>query len=137
MMIFRTASRFLLVTLGVGAFLLSGPPAWAQKDPTASPAIKNPPPAKGPLSGRPETSGAQALAPNRPGPFPTPADKLPLSRIKAPPGFKVEVYASGVKNARAMRIGDKSTLFVGNWQANKVWAVVNKNGKRTAKVLYE
>lgn len=54
-----------------------------------------------------------------------------------PAGFKVEIYASGIKNARAMRMGDKGTLFVGNWQANKVWAVVDKGGKRVAKVLYE
>ena len=53
-----------------------------------------------------------------------------------PAGFKVEVYASGINNARSLRMGDKGTLFVGNWQANKVWAVTGKTA-RTRKVLYQ
>ena len=54
-----------------------------------------------------------------------------------PDGFKVEVYASGIKNARTLRVGDKGTVFVGNWQGNKVWAITDKGGKHEAKVLYE
>ncbi len=137
MSIITAAYRGMLVTLAAGALLLSGQPVQAQKDPAPPPTIRNPSPAKGPLTGRPETPGAQALAPNRPGPFATPRDKLPLSKIKVPPGFKVEVFASGIKNARTLRLGDKGTVFVGNWQANKVWAIVEKNGKRETKVLYE
>lgn len=136
MSIVTSVNRGLLASLGAAALLLSGPAAHAQKDPAPPAAIKNPAPAKGPLTGRPETPGAQALAPVRPGPFATPENKLPLSKIKVPPGFKVEVYASGIKNARTLRMGDKGTLFVGNWQGNKVWAVTNKNGKREKKVLY-
>jgi glucose/arabinose dehydrogenase len=91
-----------------------------------------------PLYGRPNTEGAMKLAPVAAPPLPTPADKLPVAKIKVPRGFKVEVYASGIKNARTLRMGDKGTLFVGNWQGNKVWAVTtNKDGKRVAKVLYE
>lgn len=134
MSIFTSIIRFTTVALCAAALLLSGPPAQAQKDPMAPPAISKPRPAKGPLTGRPETAGAQALAPVRPSAFPTARDKLPLDKIKLPPGFKVEVYASGIKNARAMRMGDKGTLFVGNWQANKVWAVTAKG---ETKVLYE
>jgi glucose/arabinose dehydrogenase len=133
----NAASRGLLSVLCAGAVALSMSAASAQQDPKGPSEIKNPPPAKGPLMGRPETAGAQALAPVRPPPFPTAADKLPLSKIKVPDGFKVEVYASGIKNARTLRLGDKGTLFVGNWQGNKVWAVTDSGGKRTAKVLYE
>ncbi len=38
-------------------------------------------------------------------PIATPADKLP--KMKLPPGFKVEVYAANVLDARGLRQGDK------------------------------
>lgn len=134
MSILTTACRVLLVPLGASALLLIGPSVQAQQEPPAPPVIQNPAPAEGPLMGRPETPGAQALAPIAPPPLTTPADKLPLSKIQVPEGFKVEVYASGIKNARSLRMGAKGTLFVSNWQANKVWAVT-KEGE--TKVLYE
>ena len=68
-------------------------------------------------------------------PFPTPADKLALAQLKLPKGFKIDVYASGIANARSLRIGDKGTVFVSNRQLDKVYAVVDKDGKREAKVI--
>ncbi len=133
----RAACFGIFVAAGASALLLAIAPAQAQQDPKAPPAVENPPPAQGPLVGRPETPGAQALAPLAPPPLTTPADKLPIDKIKVPDGFKVEVFASGIKNARTLRIGDKGTVFVGNWQANKIWAVTEKDGKREAKVIYE
>jgi len=132
----RLGRSALLVAFASTA-LLAAPQLWAVDDPKGPAAPKVVPPAKGPLEGRPETPGAQSLAPVAPPPLPTPADKLPLSKIKVPPGFKVEVYASGINNARTLREGDKGTVFVGNWQANKVWAITEKGGKRQAKVIYE
>ena len=63
-----------------------------------------------------------------PPPIPTSADKLPVAKLKVPPGFKVEVFASGVPNARSIRIGDKGTVFVGARLVDKVHAI----GRRTA-----
>ena len=37
-----------------------------------------------------------------------------LKDIKLPPGFKIELWASGVTDARQMAWGDKGTLFVGS-----------------------
>lgn len=68
-------------------------------------------------------------------PFPTPVEKLQLDKLKMPKGFKLEVYLSGIANARSLRIGDKGTVFVSNRQLDKVYAVVDKNGKREAKVI--
>ena len=64
-----------------------------------------------------------------------PADKLPVAKLKAPPGFKVEVFAAGVANARSMRIGDKGTVFVGSRLLDKVYALTEKDGKREVKVI--
>jgi len=132
-----SARRGWLLACAAAILVSVALPAMAQQDPPAPTGPTAVPPAKGPLMGRPETPGAQALAPVPAPPLTTPADKLPLAKIKVPKGFKVEVYASGIKNARTLRIGDKGTVFVGNWQGNKVWAITNKGGKHTAKVLYE
>ena len=37
-----------------------------------------------------------------------------LKNIKLPPGFKIELWASGLPDARQMAWGDKGTLFVGS-----------------------
>jgi glucose/arabinose dehydrogenase len=56
----------------------------------------------------------------------------PIDRIKLPPGFAIEVYATGVRNARQMTRGDKGTLFVGSMQAGLVHAVVDKDNNHKA-----
>jgi glucose/arabinose dehydrogenase len=111
-------------------------PALAQQpaSPTPAPAAQPLPPGS-PLIGRPNTDGALKLAPIAPPPIPTAADKLPVAKLKAPKGFKIEVYASGLANARSMREGDKGTIFVGTRLIDKVYAIVDKGGKREVKTI--
>jgi glucose/arabinose dehydrogenase len=54
----------------------------------------------------------------------------PIERIKLPPGFKIEVYADKVENARSLALGDKGTVFVGT-RTHSVYALVdtNRDGK--------
>jgi glucose/arabinose dehydrogenase len=89
--------------------------------------------------GRPKASGdAMKMAPVPAFPIPTPADKLPVNKIKLPPGFKVEVWASGVLDARGLRQGDKGTVFVSSlFVAGKIYAVTDKGGKREVKTIAE
>ena len=87
------------------------------------------------MIGRPDNEAALKLAPVAPPPLPTAADKLPTAKLKVPAGFNLEVYAYGVANAREMALGDKGTLFVGSRLLDKVSAIVDKDGKRTVKVL--
>ncbi|HVO06751.1 MAG TPA: PQQ-dependent sugar dehydrogenase [Burkholderiaceae bacterium] len=87
--------------------------------------------------GRPKTETAMKMAPVPAFPIPTPADQLPVKKFKLPPGFKVEVWASGVLDARSLRQGPKdnilvSTLFVGN----KVYRIPEK-GKHEPKVIID
>ena len=117
----------------------SAGPAAAQTAPPAPPAAAAQAPALppgSPLIGRPNNESAMKLAPIAPPPIPAAADKLPVNKFKVPKGFKVEVYASGVANARSMREGDKGTVFVGSRLIDKVHAIVEKDGKRQVKVLY-
>jgi glucose/arabinose dehydrogenase len=58
-----------------------------------------------------------------------------LAKLKVPAGFNIEVYAAGMANARSLAMGDKGTVFVGSRLVDKVYAIVNKDGKRTVKVL--
>ena len=114
----------------------AAPPASAP--PAAAPAAAQPLPPGSPLIGRPEGNPAAAkLAPIASPPLPAPADKLPTAKLKLPPGFNIEVYASGIANARSLRIGDKGTVFVGTRFGNKVTAVVKKDGKTEIKTVAE
>jgi len=106
-------------------------PAPAAPAVAAAPAL----PPGSPLIGRPDGAAAAKLAPVAPPPIPSAADKLPTAKLKLPPGFNIEVYAAGMANARSMREGDKGTVFVGSRLVDKVYAVINNDGKRQVKVL--
>src|SRR5581483_9707050 len=54
------------------------------------------------------------------------AKELPLNTLKVPAGFKVEVWAEGIPEARSLALGDKGTVFVSNRLAKNVYAVVDK-----------
>ncbi len=117
-----------------GLFALAGLIVFAGTSALAQQSSQQPAPGSA-LFGRPESPGAAKLAPVAPPPIPTSADKLPVARLKVPAGFKVEVFASGVPNARSIRIGDKGTVFVGARLVDKVHAIREKDGKREVKVV--
>jgi len=65
-----------------------------------------------------------------------PASELPIDKLKVPAGFKVEVYADGIPEARSLALGDKGTVFVSNRNLKDVYAITEQGGKRTVtKVL--
>jgi hypothetical protein len=88
-----------------------------------------------PLIGRPDSEAAAKLAPIASPPLAAAPDKLPTAKLKVPPGFNIEVYAAGIANARSLAEGDKGTVFVGSRLLDKVTAIVNKDGKRSVKVI--
>jgi glucose/arabinose dehydrogenase len=49
-----------------------------------------------------------------------------------PAGFSIDVYATGVENARQMALGEKGTVFVGSRTAGKVHALVDRDGDHKA-----
>lgn len=55
-----------------------------------------------------------------------------LDNIELPPGFKIEIYADGVENARQMARGERGTVFVGSRHAGAVWAVTDADGDQVA-----
>src|SRR5215471_9480068 len=88
--------------------------------------------------GRPKSGPGAQMAPVPAFPVPTPADKLPIAKMKLPPGFKAEVYASEILDARGLRQGDKGTVFVSSlFVAGKLYAIVDKGGRREVKTIAE
>ena len=114
------AVSLLAVVLGVG--LVTTPPASGQA----------PPPWK---QGQPADMANSPLAPIAQPPSPKAPGEIPIAKIKVPPGFKVELWAHGINNARAMTWGDKGTLFVSSRVAGNVYAVVDKGGQREVKMI--
>ena len=124
--------------LAAGAALAQQPQEKSPPAPRAEKPAPNVQPAPTTVPGRPDIPNAEVAKVLRgvpAPPFPTPADKLAIAQLKLPKGFKIEVYASGIANARSLRVGDKGTVFVSNRQLDKVYAVVDKDGKREAKVI--
>jgi len=124
----------LLAGVFLGAFTY-GATAQTASPPAAAPAAAQPLPPGSPLIGRPDSEAAQKLAPVAAPPLAAAADKLPTAKLKVPAGFNIEVYASGMANARSLALGDKGTVFVGSRLVDKVYAIVNKDGKREVKVV--
>jgi glucose/arabinose dehydrogenase len=147
-MIHLNAQRSFMLA-GTIAGLLLAAPVFAQQPPAAAPpaaaapadvapAAKPALPPGSPLIGRPDgNEAASKLAPVAAPPLAAAADKLPTAALKLPPGFNIEVYSSGITNARSLRVGDKGTVFVGTRFGNKVTAVVKKDGKTENKVIAE
>ena len=119
---FRIRALVALAALTAAGFALAQPapapePGWAK--------------------GRPKTDTAMKMAPVPAFPIPTAADQLPTKKLKLPPGFKVETWASGVLDARELRQGAKGNIFVSSlFVANKVYAIAEQ-GDHKAKVIID
>lgn len=88
--------------------------------------------------GRPSSGPGASMAPVPAFPIPTPADKLPIAKLKLPRGFKAEVFASDVLDARGLREGDRGTVFVSSlFVAGKIYALVDQGGRRQVKTIAE
>src|SRR5262249_56237405 len=105
----------LLASGFVAAQQSTAPPTWKQ--------------------GQPKELESSTLSPIAQPPAPKAASEIPIGKMKVPPGFKVELWASGINNARAMTWGDKGTLFVSSRVAGNVYAVVDKGGTREGKTI--
>jgi glucose/arabinose dehydrogenase len=67
----------------------------------------------------------------------TPPEEIPLNRIQVPPGFQVELWAHGNPGGRMMTRGDQGTIFQGTRTIGRVYAIMDKDGKRTSRIIAE
>ena len=103
------------------------PAAAPQAAPTPAPA---PAPAPAWQQGRTAEQNASPLHPFAPIFTGRAGSELPVSTLKVPPGFKVEVYADGIPEARSLALGDKGTVFVSNRNLSDIYAITERDGKR-------
>ena len=54
--------------------------------------------------------------------------KTQLENLILPEGFKIQLYASDVENARSMAISPSGTIFVGNRRSDNVFALKDTDG---------
>jgi glucose/arabinose dehydrogenase len=111
-----------LLTIALALLLTLAPLTFAQAPPTWK-------------QGQPPEMANSPLAPVAQPPAPKAPGEIPINKIKVPPGFKVELWAHGLNNARAMTWGDKGTLFVSSRVAGNVYAVVDQGGQRVVKTI--
>ena len=116
------------------------PRAEAPRPPAPAPApVAAPAPAPAPApawkQGMSADQAGSTLAP-LPGKLTvTPAPQIPLDRVKLPPGFRIEVWASGMPGARAMALGDKGKVYVGTRAIGRVYEVTDSGGERKSRVV--
>ena len=103
-------------------------PVMAQDKPAAAP-----PPSW--HQGKPPAQLESTLHPFAPHLTGRASKDLPVNTLKVPAGFKVEVWAEGIPEARSLALGDKGTVFVSNRNAKNVYAVVDQGGKREVKTI--
>jgi len=63
---------------------------------------------------------------------PAAAEALPVGKLRLPSGFHLEVYASGIPDARSLRVGPRGTVFVASPASGKVYAI---DAQRAVKVI--
>jgi glucose/arabinose dehydrogenase len=112
---FAVAAAFSISALAQDKPAAAPPPSWQQ--------------------GKPAALAESTLHPFAPHLTGRPAKELPIDKLKVPAGFKVEVWADGIPEARSLALGDKGTVFVSNRNAKSVYAVVDKDGKREVKTI--
>ena len=59
-----------------------------------------------------------------------------LEKINLPTGFKIELYAEGITNARSMALSPNGTLFVGTRGDGRVYALQDLDGDMKADTTY-
>jgi glucose/arabinose dehydrogenase len=107
-------------------------PAAAAPAPAAAAA---PPPAW--QQGRTAEQASSKLAPHAGRLTATPASEIPLASFKLPPGFKAEVWATGIPGGRAMARGESGKIYVGTRGIGRVYEVTDNGTARTARVVVD
>lgn len=104
-------------------------PAHAQDKAAPPPAWKQ---------GMPDNMADSKLAPHAGKLTATPADQIPLDKLKVPPGFKVELWATGLPGGRAMALSeDGRKVWVGTRALGRVYEVSDNGDKRTVRTIAE
>jgi glucose/arabinose dehydrogenase len=116
--------RTLIAVAVAAAFTIN---AQAQDKPAPPPAWKQ---------GMSEKHKDSKLAPHPGKMTETPASEIPVAKLKAPRGFKVELWATGLPGGRAMALSeDGKKVYVGTRAIGRVYEVTDAGDKRTVRIV--
>jgi glucose/arabinose dehydrogenase len=87
--------------------------------------------------GQPASMEKSTLAPHAGKNTETPASEIPVGKLKAPRGFKVEIWSTGTPGGRAMARGDKGKIYMGTRGIGRVYEVTDEGGQRTHRVVVD
>ncbi|HYE38877.1 MAG TPA: PQQ-dependent sugar dehydrogenase [Ramlibacter sp.] len=112
--------------------------AQTPPQPTVS-AAAQPVPANVPAwhQGRTPEQASSRLAPHPGRLTAVPAAEIPISRLRVPPGFKVELWASGMPGIRAMTRAQSGRIYAGTRGIGRVYEITDSGGQRTSRVLVD
>jgi glucose/arabinose dehydrogenase len=113
--------------VGLAALIAFGA-AHAQDKPKPPPIWKQ---------GIPESMADSKLAPHAGRMTETPRSEIPIDSLKLPPGFAVEIWATGIPGGRAMALGDGGKIYVGTRAIGRVYEVTDNGGRRTSRVVVD
>jgi glucose/arabinose dehydrogenase len=124
-----------IIGAAVLATVVAAPAGTALAQQAAGVAPANAPGAPPWQQGRAADQEKSTLHPFAPHLTGRPAAELPVNKLRVPDGFKIEVWADGVPEARSLALGDKGTVFVSNRNLTNVYAITDNNGKREVKTI--
>ena len=102
---------------------------------TVTPGAAAPPPIW--QQGRTADQASSKLAPHAGRMTATPVSEIPLSNFKLPPGFKAEIWATGMPGVRAMARGDSGKIYIGTRGIGRVYEVTDMGAQRTSRVVVD
>ena len=131
-----------IASIPVAAALLGAcatPQATAPVTPPVASTTSSAPAAPSPAwqQGRSAVMASSPLAPVAGKLTVTAAADIPISKLKLPPGFKAEIWATGMPGARAVVRGDNGKYYVGTRGIGRVYEITDTGGARTSRVVVD
>ena len=134
--------------LALAACQTVAPPAAPAKPAAAAPAAVTaaapapaaaaaPAPAPAWAQGRSGAMAGSTLAPVPGRMTATPAADIPVASYKLPPGFKAEIWATGMPGARAMARAPNGKIYIGTRGIGRVYEVTDGGASRTSRVVID
>ena len=112
--------------------------AQTPPQPTISP-VAQPLPANVPAwqQGRAPDMATSPLAPHAGRLTAVPPQDIPVRNLRVPPGFRVELWASGMPGVRAMTRTNSGKIYAGTRGIGRVYEITDNGRERTSRVLVD
>jgi glucose/arabinose dehydrogenase len=87
--------------------------------------------------GRAPELATSPLAPHAARLTAVPAAEIPVRNLRVPPGFKIELWASGMPGVRAMSRTDSGKIYAGTRGIGRVYEISDNGRERTSRVVVD